>query len=408
MVHACEVANEAEKAIAIRRASGFNKLFEAALKKECERSDLGGANQQGSGQLKGKEREQSEVSKIVELTKRLLQENSMASSKWTWGVDLNENDLRELIWGADRQDQLPHSGYDQDLPSNSLLSQTSEVLDPANLEDPNDGGLIFDTISNLVIPELRPHEFLTFPTVLLGPSGNELADSEPDPIIEAFSKGLKRKTKANKLIMQDEVDRPTSYLDYGSEFISQHALIPRRPWLLPCLPIILPPSHMDDDKAVLDSDDIPDHIDIPDSDDIPGHIDIPDSDDIPGHIDISDSDEIPGHIDIPESDQIPLPDSADIDHLSISDSDSQHSSQINFPVSEDEGSAMDVVDSNEEEMAMSVQYTDLGLESDDIIFPESPMATVKGSGVTIAVERDPNTGRFTAASFANFPDTYLD
>ena len=43
MVHACEVANEAEKDIAIRRASGFNELFEAALKKECdaEKGDAG-------------------------------------------------------------------------------------------------------------------------------------------------------------------------------------------------------------------------------------------------------------------------------------------------------------------------------------------------------------------------------
>jgi len=37
MVHACKVANVAEKDIAIQRASGFNELFEAALKKECER-----------------------------------------------------------------------------------------------------------------------------------------------------------------------------------------------------------------------------------------------------------------------------------------------------------------------------------------------------------------------------------
>ena len=36
MVHACEVANEAEKDIAMRRASGFNELFEAVLKKEIE------------------------------------------------------------------------------------------------------------------------------------------------------------------------------------------------------------------------------------------------------------------------------------------------------------------------------------------------------------------------------------
>ena len=35
MVHGLQVANEAEKAIGIRRASVFNELYEAAQKKEC-------------------------------------------------------------------------------------------------------------------------------------------------------------------------------------------------------------------------------------------------------------------------------------------------------------------------------------------------------------------------------------
>jgi hypothetical protein len=36
MVQGCEIANEAERDIAIRQASGFNELHEAAVKKECE------------------------------------------------------------------------------------------------------------------------------------------------------------------------------------------------------------------------------------------------------------------------------------------------------------------------------------------------------------------------------------
>ena len=36
MVHACEVGNVAEKEITMWRASGFNELFEASLKKECK------------------------------------------------------------------------------------------------------------------------------------------------------------------------------------------------------------------------------------------------------------------------------------------------------------------------------------------------------------------------------------
>lgn len=40
MVHACQTANEAETTIAIRRASLFNELYEAALTKECKASKV--------------------------------------------------------------------------------------------------------------------------------------------------------------------------------------------------------------------------------------------------------------------------------------------------------------------------------------------------------------------------------
>ena len=38
MVHANEVASQAEKDVAIRQASGFNHLFEAVLNKELSRT----------------------------------------------------------------------------------------------------------------------------------------------------------------------------------------------------------------------------------------------------------------------------------------------------------------------------------------------------------------------------------
>ena len=38
MVHACEVANRAEKEVAICRASGLNELFEAVLQKETRKA----------------------------------------------------------------------------------------------------------------------------------------------------------------------------------------------------------------------------------------------------------------------------------------------------------------------------------------------------------------------------------
>jgi hypothetical protein len=170
MVHACETANEAKKDIAIRRASGFNELHEAALKKECEAESGSGSgvlhNQQSSSGLsgKGKEKQQfgPEVDGLKKLVKKLVMEGG--ALKWTWGVDLIEDDLCCLIQGADCQNQVPHSEYNQDLPSDSIQSKTSEVLDPINLEDPNDPELCFDELSRsiTIIPKLRPHHIQPF------------------------------------------------------------------------------------------------------------------------------------------------------------------------------------------------------------------------------------------------------
>jgi hypothetical protein len=103
MVHACEIANEAEKDIAIRRASGFNELFEAASKKECE-SDAGSgvgtvpvheSTSQSSGKEKEKHRFGPEVEQLKTLTKYLIKQGGgVAWSKWTWGVDLTLDDLK--------------------------------------------------------------------------------------------------------------------------------------------------------------------------------------------------------------------------------------------------------------------------------------------------------------------------
>jgi len=104
MVHACEIANEAEKAIAIRRASGFNELFEVALKKECDETEPHAgseeAPEQGSGsgsgsKGKGKETERfgPEVEELKTWMKSLMLKAAKGASEWTWGVDLTEEDL---------------------------------------------------------------------------------------------------------------------------------------------------------------------------------------------------------------------------------------------------------------------------------------------------------------------------
>jgi hypothetical protein len=392
MVHACETANEAERDIGIRRASGFNELYEAALKKESEAipdsesasvestpdSDSASVElldqQSGSRSGKGKEKQFGpEVEALKDLTKDLVMMGGMASSKWTWGVDLTETDLLSLVRGADRQYELPHSGYDDEL-SGSLESKTSETLDPVDLEDPEDPNLHFDELSQSVtsILELRPHDFPNYSEIMILPNDDQI-DPDPDPVIEAFTKRAKAGAiKAKKLLLQDEVDQPVSYANYGSEFLPQIALIPRRPWLIPRLPIILPPTNM----AVIDNSP---HLNIPDSDSSIPHFDIPDSD---TNDDVMTTDAIPGHINIPKSPP----------------------SDIQFPVSDDKtnNAQMDVVSSDDMETPMSVVGSDSEPDLDGLLFPVSP------TGVMVGIGRDPNTGLFTAASFANFPDEVLD
>ena len=221
-VHACEMASRADKDIGIRCASGFNELFEAALRKETEYKGESGSRdgQSGSGLAeKGKEKQKDgvEVQKLKQLMKVMIKEAyEMAAMKWTWGVNLTVDDLDDLIQGADHQCQVPHSGYDESLPTSQLRSQTSEALDPQQLEDPM-----------TPICELALNEIPNYSVLFLGLSGNENADSEPDPAIEVFTKWAKVKlAKANKSLMQEEVDQPVSFLDYGSEFLPQTALIP--------------------------------------------------------------------------------------------------------------------------------------------------------------------------------------
>jgi len=383
MVHACEMANEAEKDIAIRRASGFNELFEAALKKESEQDAEPGSGvspEDESGSGKGKEKQQfgPEVEELKKLAKQLVkQSGGMGRSKWIWGVDLTEDDLRGLIRGADHQSQVSHTGYDKPHSASSASeSSISAALDPVNLEDPHDPDLRFEELSRsiTIINDLRPDEIPAF-SALLATSGDDLV-SEPDSVIEAFSKRAKAQAiKTKKLLIQAEVDQPVSYHDYGSEFVLRTALIPRRPWLAPRLPIILPPTTNSINHVMpIDSDTNPK---------VPDNIIMSDPDQIPDHLNITDSDEVAGH-------------------LIISDSDSTTSL---FPVSDDaESHSMDVVRSNEEGVTISQVNSDSESDSipDNILFSSDPT-----DSPMIGVERDPNTGRFTAASFANFPDQLL-
>lgn len=301
-------------------------------------------------------------------------------------MDLTEDDLHGLIRGADHQSQVSHTDYDKPHSASSASeSSISAALDSVNLEGPHDPDLRFEELSRsiTIINDLCPDEIPAF-SALLATSRDDLV-SKPDSVIEAFSKRAKAQAiKTKKLLIQAEVDQPVSYHDYRSEFkfVLRTALIPRRKWLAPQLasrlPIILPPTTNSINHAMpIDSDTnpkVPDNIIMSDSDQIPDK----------NHLNITDSDEVAGH-------------------LIISDSDSTTSL---FPVSDDaESHSMDVVRSNEEGVTISQVNSDSESDSipDNILFSSDPT-----DSPMIGVECDPNTGHFTAASFANFPDQLLD
>jgi len=189
MVHACEIANQSEKDIAIRRASGFNELFEAAVKKEhALQTDLGlrftqDQDLQSGATGKGKEKQWfgPEIENLKELVSRLVKTGSgTASSKWTWAVYLTEDDFHGLTQGANQQNPHSHTEYNDPLSSDSLQSITSAALNLDNLEDHTDSQILFEkpSLSVTSIPELPLNEFPKYSDVLV-PPGEELVDPKP-------------------------------------------------------------------------------------------------------------------------------------------------------------------------------------------------------------------------------------
>jgi len=407
MVRACEVANEGESDIAMRRASGFNELFDAVVKKEYDLASVPSLDQapdaqSGSGKGKEKQRFGPEVGILKELTKKLVREGGeRGSSKWISGVCLTADDLLRLIRGADCQNVLPHSGYDAKLASGPLRS-ASDI--DTTLESPSDEGLRFDTLSKDIIttiPDLSPS---FYPRYLDMDVSGQLHGSARDRILNAFAKRVKVKAKkTKKLIMQEEVDQPTSFFVGGPEFDPRVALMPRRPWLMPRLPFIIPPTlgrlHVTNTDDIVGTESAAD-------DAYPDHIEIPDSGEIPDHIEVSGSDD-PRHIDIPNSPGI----------LMIPESESSASSDIYVHDSDD---AMDVVPPDEQTGASANNSGTIVIDNDtssdsvdDHIelssdHPNSPDHEMSDSAVIGRFGKDPATGRFTAASFANVPDDMVD
>jgi hypothetical protein len=180
IVNAARSQYSADTIFATRRASGFNELFEAVVAKEfptpenVSQDDVSRlARVAGAGSFsvnpsttkkgKGKENQQSEVVDgwrlISQERLKNADQNVHPESKWTWGVDLEEQDLRDIVRSADRGLVLPHSGYDESLPDDISSSKYSPL---PNLQDfEQEGNAPFLPLSSdiTVVPELEPHQF---------------------------------------------------------------------------------------------------------------------------------------------------------------------------------------------------------------------------------------------------------
>ena len=178
-VHAARSQFSADVIVATRRASGLNEMFEKAVVKDTSAdSDVGsedisrliavadaGQSRPRSSRKKGKSRQVQESEKVKgwrlvsEGRLATAQKDTLPASKWTWGVDLTEADLKEMVHGADRGFILPHSGYDESLEDDQTWSKYSSLPDIDKLV--KDGDAPFLPLSSDIthVPDLLPDEF---------------------------------------------------------------------------------------------------------------------------------------------------------------------------------------------------------------------------------------------------------
>ena len=129
---ALEVGAGAKFEIAKRRAGGFNQLYDASIIKETK-----GYGTTDKILPVGKIKDKNLVKKIsANMSNKAQKEVDRAttgeapvtmdaSSKWTWGVDLDENDLEGLVRAGDKGNVLPNSGYDESLQEGNFRGKDS-------------------------------------------------------------------------------------------------------------------------------------------------------------------------------------------------------------------------------------------------------------------------------------------
>ena len=252
-------ANKGEVSIGMRRASGFYELYEEVLRKEVnleqgpipssgsaadpDSDDFSWGGKKGKGKAKAK-KGKTKVSEIAEhvrteAEKQLREPRAFGEvkSKWTWGVDLNSQDIWEMTRGADKGYQIPHSGYDNDLRTGKLRS-SSPIASPNDIEDPDDPNIFFDELTHIpFIRNLRPDEYpiaFSFPTLHYRAAAESGSGLEPPPSSSSEYTGRsdeeKETKRRGKQAMHDEVNSPGKPSTPDSHPIVPKQSPPHRPW----------------------------------------------------------------------------------------------------------------------------------------------------------------------------------
>jgi hypothetical protein len=156
-----EVSFSTQRNEVIRRASGFNQLYEYLLIKDSvDATDPGvqnvghipisspylvekeslphipSKNTKKGKKITGRRAVAADVRRdAIAEVKRL---GNMPSLKWTWGADMDEFDLPAFHRSVDTGNKLPHSGYDTSL-ADGTVTRTASTL-THNLRDMEESG----------------------------------------------------------------------------------------------------------------------------------------------------------------------------------------------------------------------------------------------------------------------------
>lgn len=205
-----------ETQLKIREASSFNQLYEAAVSKEGNTVDLLVGEGAGPATTVNKGKKRVELAEdwralSEERLKKSHLEQSLPSGKWVWGPDLTEDDLKSLVRGGDRNNVLPHTGYDESLDEKSI-GYPSPPVNVARFAEEGDPPFFELSPDIMEIPHLETHQYPSFRVILLGPAaGAHGADQGRKP---AGAGRPSKKSKGNMAIVDPSPLLPLPPKDY--------------------------------------------------------------------------------------------------------------------------------------------------------------------------------------------------